>query len=170
MGTFLIERTAVEFPTHGPKGEGGESWHEYFVRLRLEREEKLKEEPTKEPIVVVSAREASPEEVASSRSLVGFQKLASENGWFTKFGYSKTFLEGGTIKTGDNAGELHDDITTERMWLSGHRTGNGIIIIIFVRRNDGKWVCDLRMANRTYHNMSDKEVKEWITSDILTNN
>jgi hypothetical protein len=121
----------------------------------------VEEDIDTEPQILIKAEDAKPE-IYLDTPVEKVCALAEKHGWETRMGYSKSFTEGGTIKTGDNAGQSHPDVTREQLWLLARKQGSGTIEIMYARRNGGKWVREWGARRGVLHMMSDTEMKEYI--------
>lgn len=155
-------RSTNPYATYGP-GDG-RSWHEYFVDLRAsDRADEEEAEVDPEPTVLITARNADPE-MYQDMALAGLKKLADDNDWETKIGYSKSFAEGSVTKSGDNIGVKKDDVIREQLWLLARKQGKGTIKVYYIRRNGKAWTRDGGFVRGVAHIYGDKEMKELIKS------
>lgn len=143
----------------GPEDGTGRTWQEFMQDIRDTRNEINVEDGV---IEILTVREATAEEIASSRSAQAYLRLAQKQGFATLSGYSKAYVPGHVLKTGDKAGEYTPDKTIEQIWVAGHREGYGVFKIVFARTNEGKWKCSLRQMKEKYNLVSDTELKGWI--------
>lgn len=71
--------------------------------------------------ILVEGREAKPEE--RIRSAISVQKLAIENGWQAKIGYSQYKDDAREYKTGAKAGQIVEGKTVDHVWCQGYKEG-----------------------------------------------
>lgn len=113
-------------------------------------------------IEILTTRAATQEEIDSSRSAKAYVTLAQKHGFETLLGYSKAYLPGHVLKSGDSAGEYTPDKLIEQIWVSGHREGYGVFKIGFTRTNESKWTCSGRQLKSKFNFVSDADLKIWI--------
>lgn len=77
--------------------------------------------------ILVEGREAKPEE--RIRSAVSIQKLAVENGWQAKIGYSQYQDDPREYKTGAKAGQTIDGKIIDHVWCQGWRDGKVFTVV-----------------------------------------
>lgn len=156
------------YKTYGPNEE--EDWHEYFKRLAEEREDRVIEQ---HGITILRTGHAvSPDTIKwlGATSLMGFYRMAQREGWQTKCGYSKSFVGGHVIKTGESSGEFEAGYTLEQAWLTAGKRERNTITISYARRDGGKWVCLHRSRRGIAESLSDSTVKLYLTYGEEINN
>lgn len=151
--------------THGPGGD--ETWDQWFRRIRqegspVEQEEDGLDEGEIE--IVVPGREAIDGDPVPD-VVRKYYNFIIAKGWTAKLGYSQSFRRGKTFKSGDRVGEMSDDRILHQFWVDAHKAGKGLISIIYAMPEGKKPSCVARRINRQVHNYSDKEFREWITSE-----
>lgn len=154
------------YATRGPADGTGRDWHQWAKDVQAQKttELQVEEDIDTEPQVIVPAREAALN-IYGGTPIEKLRTLAVKNGWETRVGYSKSFKQGRTIKSGENAGQSHPDATREQLWLLARKQGKGTITITYIRMNGAeKWTRDHGVIRGVMHNYKDTEMKEYIKS------
>lgn len=162
-----MERTENPYKTHGPDGDTGESWHEYFRRLRLEREAQQAQSDEDDDACVqllVPGRLVRDDDPIPS-GIRTWTKLLVRADWQVKIGYSKVLIPGKAFKSGEREGEVRADRTINQSWIEAHDSAGGRIRIAYQQPEGGKPVCLHRLWSGSYRKLSDAEMKEVINAD-----
>jgi hypothetical protein len=125
-----------------------ESWHEYFQRLRLEREAYSEGDGSTEKhdtVILIPGRLASDEEIPSPA--LKLTKTLTNNGWEFKVGYARASKEGDIFKTGDRAGEKREDKVIETCWIDAIHVDRKKRFTASWQTVDGKTTLDSIMHN-----------------------
>lgn len=156
-----MERTENPYKTHGPDGDDGETWHEYFQRLRQEREAQVEENADEPILLIVPGREAIDGDPIPSAVSTWVKRLR-ENGFTVKVGYSRSFQRGKVFKSGDREGEARPDVTLDQSWIMAYKPGKGMASITYQQPVGGRATCIRRMHSQSYRLVGDAELREWI--------
>lgn len=162
------ERTRNPYATHGPDGPGGESWHEFFQRVKgrgvdPETGEDDPDEDGSERVVRITI----PAEPIKKypRALAPYVALLVDHGWeIVGSGHSGAVHDPVMLKSGE--GVRFEEHFEEQYWVNAVRNkGEGVTISVNYR--DGK--AQSQRHARTVHGriglLTDKEMREVITSE-----
>lgn len=174
---MVVERTRNPFATYGPNGDGGESWAEYFRRVKQVRgaepsdpeSEPEPDDPVRAQRVSAQRRGDVGELVDPPNPLVAYRNLLIKRGFDTREGWYTIIYEGGVF--GPSAEKAGQEIPLREVttaWLVGYKPGR--LVKINYERVTGvggdKWTCSWRQVNKEYRKVSDKELKDWI-NDVV---
>ena len=107
------ERTSPDYPTYGPP-DTGESWHEFFKRIKKKDDE---EAPVAEFKVMQEAVEIPVGELPAA--IKGIAGLMTYAGFSVQAQRSQTWEEGAVFKTGKQAGEKRPDKLVDHWAIMG---------------------------------------------------
>lgn len=160
---MAVERTSVPYPTHGPAGEDGVSWAEYFRNRRAVREARRLDVAAEPDVLLRESGTWTRDGHHRPGSLLTFVKKLEAAGFTGKGVYRTTFEEGGVYgPTADKAGEPKPDRLATEVVYAAVKVGYGYCKIMFEQINDGKWKCVWRNINGEHRLISDKELNGWI--------